>query len=271
MERLKLDPKKSKIFLLPSEAETTVIQTSPVLAITCLMPKATRRTLVNYYEGREDTTCEAAIDVPPLLWTQLFVKWNTPHLIRFICPCFHCTFDSSMELAQRSYDGSNNYNRFFTHAIDFLKTTDNQIWGAAYTMANNDHGYVCWGKIPYPYSLKKAHVDYWQSIHNNSPNRYFPFKHIGIERSQELADYMQKYQPTKWQDLTMFILGEKNFYAPGKVDGVLISFDEQLKTKFPNSMDKDNVFIGFANRGDGNWEIMKKEIEFQVEDNLMAR
>lgn len=267
-----LDKKCSFIFLLPSEAKMAIIQTEPSLNLTCLLPPTRQEIQVDYHPSNDLTNViRGEVDVPALLWTQLFLKWNVPHLDEsdFQCNCFKCTFSKSMEHQWRDYKGSSNFFRFFIHAIDFSKSTDSTIIAAPFTMANNDDGYVCWGGILYPYSLLKAHVDYWQSIHNNSPNKY-PLKTYGSshrEINEELLQFMQQYKPKVWKDYSSLILGKKYYFVLDVPNGILISLDPQLQQLSENK----KAFVGFAYKTENIWKIKLNNIELDISSDILVQ
>jgi len=272
MQTRALDPNLSSIFLFPSEATVAIIQTDPVLNITCLVPPKKRDIRVDYYgdtniEG--PTVVQTQLDTPHLLWTQMFMRWVTPHLINFACGCFKCSFKQSTELKFRGYKSSSNFYRFFVHAIDLEKSSDNSIIAAPYTVANNDNGYVCWGGIPYPNSLRKAHADYWCSVHNNSPGKY-PVRTSGFtskKASEDLAKFMQEYKPISWNNFSALILGQKYVFSSEPPDGIIISLDPQLSAAYPEVVQKE-AFVGFAHQSGDGWIIKNKNIEFSIDNSI---
>jgi len=270
---LKLAPTNSAIFLLPSETQVAVIQTEPSLAITCLIPPRTQTVKLDYWKGSNNnqSLVQTEIQTPALLWTQLFIRWKRAHnpqeSARF-CRCFICSFPESLELKYRNYNDDRNCYRFFVYAIDLTKSTDSYIWAAPYTIANNDHGYVCWGSIPYPYSLRKAQVDYWQSIHNNSPDKY-PINPSCASPSEELARFIRDFKPTVWGNYTSFVLGSKYQYSAEAPTGILISFDPQL-SQYSEAIDH-KVFTGFAYHSENGWRIKSRNVEFEISSDIIIR
>lgn len=105
LQQLKLTIDNSIIFLLPSETQLALIQTQPSLAITCLIPPRKQKILVDYFKGdyRSPTLVQTEVEMPSLLWTQLFMKWKKAHWDEKDCGCFRCSFKNSIELKHRNY------------------------------------------------------------------------------------------------------------------------------------------------------------------------
>lgn len=122
--------------------------------------------------------------------------------------------------------------------------------------------------------MRKAQVDYWLSVHNNSPGKYPVYHNSGnsnlLAASQELARFIEQYKASDWGDQTSFFLGSKHLISTEAPIGILVSLDPQLKSLFPQSVEKD-TFFGFAHHSENGWRIKSSDIEFEISSDVMIR
>lgn len=276
----------SLIYLLPSESPLTIVQIFPQLTISALLPKHTKKALIDFWKGSRENNpnvLEFDLELPNLLWSQIFNRWNNPHQTDWDCRCFHCGFADGAEFKIRSYNsmGTNNPYRFFVHTIDLEKSNKETILAAPFSIANTDNGYVCWGGIPYPYSLRKAYNNYWQSVHNNSPGKY-PISTSGkshVEVNQLLQKSMKEYKPapTEWKEKKDFFLGKENLISSDFEEipeGVFISIDPEHLEKIPSTSQNGlkRAFIAFAYFKNGEWVIKNTDVSFKLStDKVVTR
>lgn len=262
----------SMIYLLPTESPLAIVQLNPTLSITSLLPKTTRTAYADFFKGSRGNpnVIEFEIELPDILWTQLFARWNNQHG-EVNCNCFNCSFMEGTQTKFRGYNGYGNPYRYFVHQIDLKKSTDKSIHAAPFSVANTDDGYVCWGGISYPVSLRKAYNYYWQSVHNNSPGKY-RISSTGkepLEVSKILAENMKSYKPSnhEWGEKKSLILGT-DYLSSSELEktapqGVFISVNKDY-------CGDARAFVGFAYFSDGAWEIKNKDKTIKFNKNQIV-
>lgn len=255
---------KTLLYLLPSETETVIVQTQPSLAISMLLPPTKRKINVDYYTDTEKPVV-GELECPHILWTQVFVQWKQPHRGSF-CRCIGCNSTDLTEIKHREYKGGSNPYRYFMHTPQLEKCTADELYAADYSVANCDDGYVCWGSLSYPPSLRQASIFYWMSKLNNSPGKY-DFDTVGDRDTinQRLLEQMQNYKPheQRYRNRSEFVFGTKYFATSEKTQAVLLSLDEGLVSEFEDDTvcsqagTPVRALVGFANRNPeaGGWHI----------------
>lgn len=260
---------KTLLYLLPSEAETVIVQTKPSLAISVLLPPTKREINVDYYTASvgyepSEEPLRVELECPHIIWTQVFMRWRHSHRDGGFCQCLKCHVGDLAMVKHRQYKGGDNPYRYFMYTPKLDQCTPEHLYASDYSVANCDDGYVCWGKMNYPPSLRQASIFYWMSRLNNSPGKYnFDTEGEREVVNQRLAEKMQNYIPNRYWDRTKNVFGTEYLATSEKTQAVLLSFDEGLSAEFEDDLvcgESENAakaLVGFANRNPeaGGWHI----------------
>jgi hypothetical protein len=260
----KISNKKSSIvYLIPSEADRVVVQTAPSLIISCIVPPTTRQVRAKYDKYSSNKGVAFELETPYLVWQQSFILWNRKHSVdELYYPCFTCGWE---KFAKHKNSGRNFY-KYFLHVLDEI-SKDIQI--APYDMANIDikSGWVCWGSIKTPRSLRQANFNFWHATLNNSTGRFSPCRSYDYDNlsyktiNETFVDFLKKSRTRYFKNAKSALFGYHNIATKQPTAGVFMSMDTTLVEKFNHSLAKSSyghkILVGFANRNTlfGAWQI----------------
>lgn len=161
------------LFLVPSEAEATLIQLSPTIRFNCVLPPTTRQLHVSYYR---DPISTYSIETPRLLLTQIISTLHYQCRDVHPCICSQCytqphPFYCKCEICQQLIGQRRNYvrNLFQIYACDITNA------GFNYNLFNFANVYpdgkICFGAQAIPTNLRHANNNFWGSTFNNDFHR----------------------------------------------------------------------------------------------------